>query len=74
MYRLFPINWPLFWRRAFILTLPISGTLWCALVFVLALCVIAGAALVLLLLALPHWLYRQLWDRKSWEYPREARR
>jgi len=26
--RMIPADWPLFWRRAFLLTIPVSGPIW----------------------------------------------
>lgn len=39
---LLPRYWPLFWRRAFVLTIPISGLLWLMLLAVVGLVLLAA--------------------------------
>lgn len=67
-----PAGWPLFWRRAFLLTLPISGPIWLALVILGAMGV-GAIALVLV----PFWwvsddLVPKLWRRRPYEACSEA--
>lgn len=64
-----PKAWPLFWRRTFLLTLPISGPLWCAIVvacgiFYMVMALVLGPFMML-------WMLKEsLWDAK----PHERRR
>lgn len=57
-----PRAWPLFWRRTFLLTLPVSGPLWVAAVFAGAL----GIGLFVLVIGIPamgfFMLKEELWD------------
>jgi hypothetical protein len=57
-----PRAWPVFWRRAFLLTLPVSGPLWVTAVVVAGLCI----GLLVLIVGLPAMglfvLKEELWD------------
>lgn len=56
-----PVAWPLWWRRAFLLTLPISGLLW--------LVAVAIAGYLLVICFMPLWwlddLREKLWVRAA---------
>lgn len=57
-----PAAWPLFWRRAFLLTLPISGPLWVALIIASCLVLMVLALVIGLPAAGFFYLKEELWD------------
>lgn len=59
-----PKAWPLFWRRAFLLTLPVSGPIWLA---VVGLCAVTMVFAIFLVLPVAGFLLvkEQLWDDHS---------
>lgn len=61
-----PAAWPVFWRRAFLITLPVSGLLWLA-----AVVVCGVGAMLIAMCALPIiWIVElkdRLWDAQPGE-------
>lgn len=60
--RWIPSTWPLFWRRAFLLTLPVSGPIWFVAVLIGMICI----GLIAILIGGPMLAYSSLketlWD------------
>lgn len=65
-----PTAWPISWRRAFLLTLPISGPLWVACI-VISFLGLAGFAILMMPILLPVFglmtLKEKLWDTNPGE-------
>lgn len=59
-----PRAWPTWARRAFVLTLPISGPLWCASVMVAGVSLLVVAIVIGLPAAAIFWIKEELWDEQ----------